>query len=288
MPPDFGTVFYDDLITEVLWNRSNLSDAHCSELRRYYHNLVAHPEYHAFYRYNWLRRTEPLRQLVTALPHRHRSWRVLDAGCGVGTETLFCAQMRPDIEIWGVDLDTQRLNTARARKAAHERNMCQELRVHFREGNVFDTLADQRFDLVWTMEAISHIHPAEVFVRCTAESLGAGGHLIISDSHIINPAIAWRVWRLRRQGLETHTEKTTEAGETVPYAQERMFAVWQVGQMLRDAGFARHTTQLSIYLPPAATRLERLFSILRQADRLLNRIPVLRYLGGIYTISAEK
>ncbi len=76
-------------------------------------------------------------------------------------------------------------------------------------------LKAERFDLVWVMEAISHIDPVEKLLAAVSENLGQDGYLVISDSHLLNPAVAWRVFRLRRGGVELHTHKTTSAGEII-------------------------------------------------------------------------
>lgn len=279
-----AATFYDHLIEEVLHNESNLPDAACRTLRCYYYALANHPQQRAFYRYNWLRRTDPLTRLLIALPPRNTPWRLLDAGCGVGTEALFWSYLRSAVEGGGIDLDAPGLAVARTRQAAREQQLGRTLSVHFEQRNIFDVLQEQRYDLVWSIEVISHIDSTEDFVQAVADNLPVDGHLIISDSHVMNPAIAWRIWQMRRRGVAAHTHKTTATGETVSYAQELVFTVWQLRRMLRQAGFYRQHTQMSIFFPPAAARMAWLFPLIYRVDRALNRVPLLRYVGGIYTV----
>ncbi len=47
-------------------------------------------------------------------------WRILDAGCGLGTEAIFWGTLRDDTEVTAVDISSERLHTAKARQSAYE------------------------------------------------------------------------------------------------------------------------------------------------------------------------
>ena len=280
--------FYDLLTSEVVDNTGGLSAEQHRELRRYYHAMAHNRRRRPFYGYNWIRRTAPMARLLIALPSRDVPWRVLDAGCGVGTESIFWAALRDDVDVVGVDISTTRLDVAQARKVAYERRLERSLNVGFLDQDVFRVLRTEQFDLVWTMEAISHIDPAEGFLADVHDSLSDGGHLVISDSHILNPAMAWRIFKLRRQGVAQHAHRAVSTGEIVPYAQERLFTVGQLSDMLRQAGFASVSTQLSVFFPPVVARFPALFRVCTWGDAVLDRVPLIRNLGGIYTVVAGK
>jgi len=72
--------FYDMLTAEVDDNIGGLPAELYQELRRYYRALASNPRRRPFYRHNWIRRTAPMVQLLTALPKQDVPWRVLDAG----------------------------------------------------------------------------------------------------------------------------------------------------------------------------------------------------------------
>ncbi|MEJ2751043.1 MAG: class I SAM-dependent methyltransferase, partial [Anaerolineae bacterium] len=161
-------------------------------LRQYYRKLDSNEGLRPFYRYNWHRRTEPMAHQLQALPIRSQPWRILDAGCGVGTESLFWATVREDVTILGVDAHQPRIETAVARLPEWEQRLQRPLSLQFQCQNIFDVLGQQTFDLIWSMEAISHIDPAETFLSAAWSSLAPGGCLVISDSHLLDPAMARR------------------------------------------------------------------------------------------------
>ncbi|GAB4546798.1 MAG: hypothetical protein Kow0063_41320 [Anaerolineae bacterium] len=280
--------FYDVFSDELCKNTEALPVELSQELGRYYRALVEKSGHREFHRYNWIRRTEPMARLLKALPERDTPWRVLDAGCGLGTESIYWSTLRDDIQVLGVDVSARRLEVARARHIAYERHLGRPLNVRFVEQDVFSVLRAQPFDVVWTMEAISHIDPAEKFLADVSRNLGDHGHLVISDSHIWNPVMAWRVFRLRRQGVALRTQKTTRQGESITYAQERLLSVGWLSRRLRQVGFASVHAQLNVFFPPFVARHTSLHSLCAWFDTLMNMVPVIRNVGGIYTLVASK
>jgi len=280
--------FYAAFTDELLKNTTGLPSQHYQELRRYYQSLVEDAGHRDFHRYNWTRRTEPMLRLLETLPERNQPWRVLDAGCGLGTETICWGMLRDDIHVLGVDLSGPRLEVAQARSRAYQRHIGRPLNVSFLERDVFGVLESEHFDVVWTMEAISHIDPVEEFLAAVSRNLGDRGYLVVSDSHIWNPAMAWRVLSLRRRGVALRTHKTTSQGETVTYAQERLLTVGWLSSMLKRVGFAAVRAQLSVFFPPLLAGHPSLLSAAAGFDTVMNKVPVIRNLGGIYTLVASK
>lgn len=279
--------FYDALIADVVENASNLDKLNLAELRRYYRGLVEKRPYHPFFRYNWQRRTEPVSKRINGRPARKTPWRILDAGCGVGTESLYFANLRDDVAVTGADLNAARLAVAEARQQAWERRWQRPLPLQFRQKNIFELLSQQTFDLIWTMEAISHIDPAETFLEAAFASLEPGGQLVISDSHLLNTAMAWRILKMRRD-VPLRGQKALADGQQVSYAHERLFAVPQLSRLLHQVGFTAVSTQISIFFPPRLARRPELFSLAVRLDKLANKLPLLRQVGGIYTMVAAK
>jgi 2-polyprenyl-3-methyl-5-hydroxy-6-metoxy-1,4-benzoquinol methylase len=183
-----GLAFYLQLESE-LSKHNRLDAGYCESLSQYYTSLKSDMEMRPFYRYNWTRRVAPMQELIASLPKRDAPWRILDAGCGLGTESIFWSTLRDDIEVIGTDIKPERVSVAKGRQKAYEHRIGKALNLCFLDQDVFSLLKTKRFDLVWVMEAISHIDPAEKFLAEVSENLGAGGHLVVSDSHIWNPAM---------------------------------------------------------------------------------------------------
>jgi 2-polyprenyl-3-methyl-5-hydroxy-6-metoxy-1,4-benzoquinol methylase len=280
--------FYLQLEAEVAENHHGLDKSYYERLSHYYKSLKSDVGLRPFFRYNWTRRVAPMQEIIASLPNREVPWHIFDAGCGLGTEAIFWSTLRDNIEVTGADISAERLNTAKARRSAYENRLGKSLNLRFLEQDVFSVLKDERFDLVWVMEAISHIDPVEKFLAAVSENLGQDGYLVISDSHVLNPAMAWRVFRLRRKGVALHTHRTTSTGETISYAQEQLFTIGQLSRMLKQTGFSSVKAQPSIFFPPSLARFPWLFSFCTWSDAILNKVPLVRNLGGIYTIVADK
>jgi SAM-dependent methyltransferase len=284
---DLAVSFHRGLQAEILENHSGLDPAQYGAFSKYYGSLGDQQRLYRFHCYNWTRRVAPMLEIVVGLPRRDTPWRILDAGCGMGTEAIFWSTLRTDLEILGIDIQGERLGIARARQQAYERRLGRELGLCFLDRDIVQVLQSRRFDLVWSMESISHIDPAESFVERVRGALDSPGYLVISDSHLGNPVMAWRVWRLRARGIAEHT--CTRVGEQwLPYAQERLFTVGELSRLLRSTGFRSTRSQLSVYFPPALARFPSLFRVCTWFEALLTRVPVVRNLGGIYTIVAFK
>ena len=280
--------FYDLLVREIDQNLMGLPETDHQMLRSYYRALSTRAAERKFFRYNWLQRVAPLVTALRSLPENGQPLRILDAGCGVGTESIFMSLQRPDFQVTGVDIAPDRLKTAQARKTAYENYFQRNLRASFFDQDVFDNLIEGQFHLVWVMEAISHIDPAEDFLALVHQQLAPGGILVISDSHLTNPAIAWEAHIRYRQGLPLRTARATSSGKKISYAHERVFTVNGIRTRLVQAGFNQIDTHMSIFFPPQFARFAWLFFLSCAAEALLKRLPGLRQLGGIYTVVAHK
>lgn len=278
--------FYTALITEVTSDR--LPEVTQHALRQYYGRMLTAPWRIAALRRHWLERTAPMRKILMALPIRSHPYRILDAGCGLGTEALYWAMQRLDVEVLALDISEERLEVARTRKTVYEQQLGHPLAVHFVSQNVFAALQETSFDLIWTMEALSHIEPAEKFLQQAATSLQPGGRLIISDSHLLNPLMMMRLLQLRLRGVAAHSHRITVNGQTIAYAQERLFTPGTLVRDLRRAGFIKIRTYYYGYMPPQLAHFPTLYAATTPFETLFRRLPLVRTLGALYTLEASK
>lgn len=238
--------------------------------------------------------TQRILSVAKMISEAPRPLRILDAGCGYGTESILFSLLGADVT--GVELVADRADLAGSRVEFYQNYFRRPMRLDFVNANLFNYLARSRpFDVIWAMEAISHIHPAEEFLELVRERLDPGGLLVISDANALNPRSLFGGMFLRksvkRAPLRSFIDPAT--GLPVNYAEEKRFTVPGMIVRLRAAGFRIERVEMCgfmgttifprwlIHLPAAA-------HFLLAFQEILRRTPVLRYLGSIYTIVAAK
>ncbi len=97
--------------------------------------------------------------------------RVLDVGCGAGLLAEPLARLGGTVT--GIDAAPEVIAAARVHAEAAG------LAIDYRAGGI-ETLGDERFDLVVSLEVIEHVGDRPAFVRGLAEALAPGGLLILS------------------------------------------------------------------------------------------------------------
>ncbi len=110
--------------------------------------------------------------------------RILDVGCGAGTDTLVAAQMvAPDGHVTGIDMTPEML--AKARAAAAEMNAAN---IEFVEGDVERLpFADESFDAVISNGVIDLIPDKDAVFSGLFRILRPGGRIQIADVTIQTP-----------------------------------------------------------------------------------------------------
>jgi SAM-dependent methyltransferase len=236
-----------------------------------------------------------VRPLVEILQSAPAGLRILDAGSGYGTESLLFAWL--GAEVTAVELVRERDDVARGRLEhfPSRAGAGGPLRIDFVNANILRYLeAARTFDVIWTMEAISHIYPPERFLALARERLAPGGILVLADPNRANP-VAWlRAVRIRGSiRHEPHREfNDPESGAPVEYGRELIHSIRAMERLLVRTGFRVERSQtagfLASTLVPRSRRNRRMsvaFAIALQ--KAAGRIPVLRRFGANYTILAR-
>jgi 2-polyprenyl-3-methyl-5-hydroxy-6-metoxy-1,4-benzoquinol methylase len=277
--------FYGALEREVRHAATHLSAEGAEGVTAYYHNLLRYADRTAYYRHNWVRRVTPVAQEIL---RRDGELDILDAGCGRGTESLFFASLGAGVAVTGTDCHWPSLRTARERHAYYERVLGRPLRVSFHNEDVFALPHDRGFDVVWLMESISHIHPAEEFARRLPALLRPGGLVAISDSNRLNPVVLSVMLRLRCRGIRTSTTVLHGTGRSVEMAEERVLTPRFIERRLASLGLRVTRRVLGGFMPPQAGAYASLITRAERLEDLCARTPGLAQLCGIYTVLAEK
>ncbi len=249
------------------------------DVARYYRHFYKNPRSRAMRIFQYRRRLE---NGLPAVDPRHGR-RILDAGCGVGTSSLLFAALGATVV--GVDSSQAYIGAAKSRIARYEEWLERELDVSFLEGSVLrldEPVAS--FDAIWVMEAISHIYPPEEFLHLAGTLLKPGGKLVVSDA---NPT--W-IQRRRVQGKQKGKEFFYVAlsnGERMPYGNENIIAPRELSELARAGGMEPLFVRYSHCLPSDLARFLGA-RLIKCAESVAARLPVVRRLAGVYTTAFER
>lgn len=219
--------------------------------------------------------------------HPDRPVRVLDAGCGFGSECLLFALS--GAHVVGIDLRPERHAVAVKRVPFWSRETGVDLKIDIRLANVFDLSESNCFDLIWVHNAISHIHPVDKFLEFCRELLAPGGEIVIID---VNKA------SIRKRFMHKHdhehagegeaglykTVKDPNTGADVVYAVERDLTLTEQCELLRQSGLEVASTECFVGFHGRVPEL-----IYRLLLRPLNRTVALSSVfGNRYVVVGRK
>lgn len=158
---------------------------------------------------------------------------VLDAGSGLGTQSVFFGLM--GAKVHGFDLRHDRVTAATKRLPWWEKRFDAKLDVSFECKSLFSLPLEEKYDYIWICQAISHIDPAEDFLKLTYRLLKPGGQVVVTDPNGL--FVPNQLVQLRHRGTHIHQTLETHTGETVAYAVERLFTYGGIQRLMRQSGF---------------------------------------------------
>ncbi len=283
------------IFCELLRDELNYRSAHgldAQTLRHYYRKLfLADGTLSPLGVYGYASRLAPA---LLSLEEAGSDVKLLDAGCGYGTEALLFALSGADVT--GVELVPERVELARSRISFYQNHVSTPLSIRFINANIMRYLERTGpFDIIWALEATSHIHPLEDFLPLARKCLSPNGLLITSDPNALNLIAFYRACRIRGAPRYTLRIKAQDpdSGAPVCEAVERIFPVPNYTRRLSKAGFKVTQVAMSGFLGssfvPLALHTNRLvFILLSSLQRMLRALPILRLMGANYTVVAQK
>ena len=170
--------FFENIATEL----DLLPPASARLLRDYYMEagLLGRPFKRGFFQHHFVRNVA---KATRAIFDSSRTPRILDLGCGMGTQSIFFALN--GATVLGVDMDGTALKVARERTALYEKMSGRGLDLRFMEANAFefDFRAAGPLDVIYSLFAFNMIQPTTLLLDRLLPALRPGGLLIVQDGN---------------------------------------------------------------------------------------------------------
>jgi 2-polyprenyl-3-methyl-5-hydroxy-6-metoxy-1,4-benzoquinol methylase len=250
------------------------------KIKKYYRNILNNPKKYYFYSFGWSKRVEYLTKNI-----ENKNSVLLDAGCGLGTESIYFASL--GMKVVSIDLNDSFIELAKKRKEYYEKKLNENLDIDFYATNIFD-IKNKKFDVIWLSEAISHIFPPEEFLKKSHSLLNPKGAIFISDTNSLNPIV------------QAHTAKQTKkvfrknvirqhpiTGKLVEEANENLLNPFKISFLLKNIGYKDVSYEYSMFLPPVFLKNSNAVKKAFTLEKNINKyFPGKHFAGAIYNISA--
>jgi 2-polyprenyl-3-methyl-5-hydroxy-6-metoxy-1,4-benzoquinol methylase len=269
-----------DLVQDEVKNskeiyKNNTSDA----LKRYYHNLLNGNNFAHYIKNFYIERVFSSTNLI------RKGLKILDAGCGLGTESLLFAILGG--QVVGIDLAEERIRVAKERIKYYETQYKKSLEISFKIENIFNHR--NKYDIIWINEAISHIDPVEKFLKLCYINLNTNGRIIIADANKFNPYIYLQSKKdqIKSGGIYKKIRLgNLEGSKEISYAIERIFTVPSIIRILSKYFIVQNVEFLRL-LPFSLFNINP-HSMKKLEKQILCKIPILNQLFGSYVITSLK
>lgn len=263
-PKEIINDFYYALEQEYDGKNPFLDSEEYRTFRKYYYDSLRNKARRYLYKNLYQNRLRYITNLLLSL----RSPLILDAGCGLGSESILFSSL--GAKVVSVDLNEERLKVAEKRKLFYKDLV--KGRVEFIFGDVFEIIKMRKFDIVWMNESISHIHPAEEFLQIAHHQLNSGGRVIISETNGGNPYILLkRFMETGSWSWRSRFVKDPKRGSEVGYAVERLFTFKQITNILMQAGYFIGHVELTHFIPIFLIRNYKIFETINRLEKWLEK-----------------
>jgi 2-polyprenyl-3-methyl-5-hydroxy-6-metoxy-1,4-benzoquinol methylase len=177
--------------------------------------------------YLWRTYDRRLREVIEVV---RPGLRVLEIGCGIGADLHWLALH--GAKVTGIDVKSEWTDAAQL-LTKHVCTTLAPVTVDIRRINLLD-LPDAQYDLIYMKDTFHHLEPRDRIVAKIASLLASGGKVVIVEPNAWNPAIQFKMFRIR--GFNTIVNKIDKAtGERFVYGNERLVSGLSIAR-----SFARH------------------------------------------------
>lgn len=171
--------------------------------------------------------------------------RVLEIGCGIGSDLHWLALRGADVT--GIDVKSEWTEAAR-QLTQHVRDKIRPVTVRIERINLLD-LPSAQYDLIYMKDTFHHLEPRDQIVAKIASLLAPGGRIVIVEPNAWNPAIQYKMFRIR--GFNTIIDKIDKAtGERFVYGNERLVTGGAIASAFARYGI-KGSTRLFRLVPTA-------------------------------------
>ncbi len=158
--------------------------------------------------------------------------RLLEVGCGLGTEALWLASK--GARVTALDVREDRIDVARAHQTVMKERYGRELDVDFQNRSILDLDETEAYDAIWMEQAFHHLEPRREVIGKTAKLLSPGGYLAISEANALNPLVQAEL--LHRRGRPRVETIAGPAGKEIEYGVERITTAGKLTRAFADTG----------------------------------------------------
>lgn len=271
--------YFDYTQEEVRDSKKLYGLTNSGQLKQYYFNLLKKRAYSNYIKYLYIDRVIPLVKNI------RKDIKILDAGCGLGTESLLCGILGANVT--GIDISKERLNVAKNRIKFYENKFQTKLNVQFHYENILSHA--NKYDIIWVNEAISHINPINQFLKNCYYNLNDGGKLIVSDANKLNPHVYFQSKKdqIRSGGIyQNIIQQDLPKGKEISYAVERIFTIPSIKSLLSQFFKVKEVVSIRFLPYPVYKFNSNIFLMIER--NVLRKIPILNLFSTTYVIISVK